>query len=314
MRVSPTFNSTSAPLLYRSVVLNGSTGLFNYTSSTVANELESRISQTKDCNLDYIDDVEFEMHYVSHYSRCSDAQSTRRQLNVSLLQIWIDPADVAWKCCSCLRGIVPRKLVFHNRVDFVASSDQVNPAIDKTVVTTHHVFENEYCEMWQFLPYAPKSGPMVIIFWSPPSDANEISELRVKLWKEMQEYLVEGAETGPYPQEMVFVNIEGIAATGIGNLAGTKTLCGHAARVNQETYLEGLDRHPGPHRVHGHTCCDYVKRARNTKFTFVTMRDYLKNWDWKGELTDEEVRPWLESQESVDEALESELEVEVGGE
>lgn len=155
---------------------------------------------------------------------------------------------------------------------------------------------------------------MVIIFWSPPSDANEISEMRVRLWKNLQEHLVGGAMFKLFPRELVLVNIERIAAAEIGKLAGTKTLCECAAQVNQEQFLKSLDEHPGPHRAHGQYCCGNIERARNTKFTFVTMRDYLKNWDWKGELTDEEVRPWLESQESVDEALESELEVEVGGE
>lgn len=316
MRVSSTFNSVAAPILYRSVSLKGSTGLSDYTLSGSGKELKSRISPTKNHNLDYINDVNFEQH---HICPSSNAQCTRRILHVSLLQVSADPTNPnptnsAWDRCNCLRGIAPRKLVFQNRVDYVSPFYGVQIAIDKTVVTTHHVFQNEYRYQSNFLLYAPKSGPMVIIFWSPPSDANEISEMCVRLWKILQGHLVEGAMFKLYPRELVLVNIERIAAADIGNVAGTKTLWEHAAQVNQEQFLERLDKHPGPHRPHGHTCCDNVKRARNTKFTFVTMRDYLKNWDWKGELTDEEVRPWLESQESVDEALESELEVEVGGE
>jgi hypothetical protein len=40
--------------------------------------------------------------------------------------------------------------------------------------------------------------------------------------------------------------------------------------------------------------CDYqLDYVRSTRFTFVSMRDYLANYDWRGEFTEEEIRPWM---------------------
>jgi hypothetical protein len=38
--------------------------------------------------------------------------------------------------------------------------------------------------------------------------------------------------------------------------------------------------------------------AQYPTFKFVSMREYLRDYDWAGEFTDEEVRPWLEEEEA----------------
>jgi hypothetical protein len=35
------------------------------------------------------------------------------------------------------------------------------------------------------------------------------------------------------------------------------------------------------------------------EYKFISLREYLKTYDWTGEFTDEEVRPWLEEVEGT---------------
>jgi hypothetical protein len=37
-----------------------------------------------------------------------------------------------------------------------------------------------------------------------------------------------------------------------------------------------------------------AEEARQVKFVYISMKTYLAEYDWKGELTEEQVRPWLE--------------------
>jgi hypothetical protein len=207
------------------------------------------------------------------------------------------------------QNFIPRKLVFQDEVVSILPDRHIIAPIDKTVVISHNLHQNklESDGPFEFLPYAPKSGPMVFIFWSAPSYTSEAVESRRILWNEFQEDIFDGVKSDQYPQEIVFVNVERIAAPDIHELAGAKTLCDYAAEANQEQFNRTLDNHFAPDRRHRRRCCENVEKARNTKFTFVTMRDYLKNWDWAGDLTDEELQPWLESQEMADEGLEVEM-------
>jgi hypothetical protein len=39
-----------------------------------------------------------------------------------------------------------------------------------------------------------------------------------------------------------------------------------------------------------------AEEARQVKFVYISMKTYLAEYDWKGKLTEEQVRPWVEQE------------------
>jgi hypothetical protein len=92
------------------------------------------------------------------------------------------------------------------------------------------------------------------------------------------------------PNDIVLVNLEIPAGRDI-SLEDRKdmTPVQLATDTKQKAYLAYLARN-------GTTFPEFktAEQARQVKFTFVSMPTYLAEYDWEGELTEEEVRPWLE--------------------
>jgi hypothetical protein len=90
---------------------------------------------------------------------------------------------------------------------------------------------------------------------------------------------------------MVLVNFEGVAASA-GSLDGgvmdDESLAEMATRKTQEAYLAGLGTigtGVAPHKTD--------EDCRKVRFKFVSMTTYLAEFDWEGELTEEQVKLWL---------------------
>jgi hypothetical protein len=221
-----------------------------------------------------------------------------RKINVSLLHVSVDAArdqSTSWDCCTCYERIVPRKLVLDD--PFRYELWYLNPPTAKMVMISNDTFREddfETLDLFRCVLRFCGSVPMVFIFWSLQSSTNVDTESRQRYWREFQDALFAEADDEDFPQEMVFVNVEEIAASDLGILAGTKTPCDSAAEANQAKFIGRLDDHFSPHHGHTDSCCENIVKARNTKFNFVTMLDYLKNWDWKGEISDEVAKAWLD--------------------
>jgi hypothetical protein len=90
---------------------------------------------------------------------------------------------------------------------------------------------------------------------------------------------------------MVLVNFEGVAASAWSPDSGgmdDESLAEMATRKMQEAYLAGLGSigtGVTPHKTD--------EDCRKVRFKFVSMTTYLAEYDWEGELTEEQVKLWL---------------------
>lgn len=117
MRVSSTINSMVAPILYQSITLTGSTGIFDHTTASYRktnaeySNIPLRISQTKTHNLTLVINVDYEHHAESY---CSEHWHSAK-LSVSHMRVMIDPLDPRldqrWSPCTCIHRIKPDKLI-----------------------------------------------------------------------------------------------------------------------------------------------------------------------------------------------------------
>jgi hypothetical protein len=98
--------------------------------------------------------------------------------------------------------------------------------------------------------------------------------------------------------EFILVNAEQIAGRCLGLADDLPDLCERVSQDHITRYTKALDDISGSYldlAFSPQEQMDHFESARSTKFTFVTMKDYLTNWDWKGEFTDEQIKPWLEA-------------------
>lgn len=102
-----------------------------------------------------------------------------------------------------------------------------------------------------------------------------------------------------FPNEIVIVNMESLLMG--WQPEGEGPLDSHKARREKweelmERKLKGRYervRNSSPFGDHG-TRCKSVEEMENVSIKFITMEEYLANYDWTGEFTAEEIAPWLE--------------------
>jgi len=291
MRVSPTFNSVVAPILNQTVTLSGSTGLFKHLKPPWYHA--PRKTQIKKLNLAYISQVDFVLH---DDKACSDRSPRHDTLYADLLRISRNTHVGTGDRCRCVRAFVPRKLCV--KADLFVPT---NAPIDKTVLVGQPPFYHP--EYQGPTVRAPLHGPLVLIFLSRSSDSDTLSRRQSGSYDWTNAVSSLNPTTvlmHEYPKEIVFVNIERAAGQSLG-LAGTESnLCEEVQSLYTAKFRSGLKiaplvAEPRWSKKDRKKLLISIEAARSTKFAFVTMKDYLTKWDWKGELTDREIKPWLEA-------------------
>lgn len=138
MQVSSTNNSMVAPILYQSIKLTGSAGIFDYTTASNRkidadyNNIPLRISQTKTHNLTLVKNIDF-VHHAESY--CSEHWRSAT-LSVTHMRVMIDPLelrlDQQWSPCACIHRIEPVKLILE--IESTSTPHHWLKTTDKTII------------------------------------------------------------------------------------------------------------------------------------------------------------------------------------
>lgn len=125
------------------------------------------------------------------------------------------------------------------------------------------------------------------IYWSKGPDT---SLFAAPGWDLFLKRLFAVARLLACPAELVFVNFETVASRNVSPVDREGQTSSEAAtRAVQNAYLASLATaipSNGP-------LLKSEEEARQVRFKFVSMPIYLAKYDWEGELTEEQVRPWL---------------------
>jgi hypothetical protein len=249
-----------------------------------------RQSQDKATNLKYVEHVEYWGHKKGYCFTAADAKDWESMmLRPSILTMadnFLGPRD-----CSCIKYMSPRKLVARraglrqrriNHLHFdTETKTTVNVATDPIDL--------------QFLPLNldrlyRREGLNInksTLIWSDTYADMTLAAV----WDLFLTRLFGVARLATCPSDIILVNFETIAGRRI-SLEDRKDMTSpqvatDAIQKAYLAYLTGLDEMTSPG-------FKTAEQARQVTFTFLSMPTYLAEYDWEGELTEEEVRPWLE--------------------
>ena len=299
MRVSPTFNSVVAPILYRTVTLSGSTGLFKHLKPPWYHG--PRTTQIKELNLAYITEVDYKVHSAA---TCSDRWTHRAVLPTSVLRILPRlPIGTGFQECRCARAFLPRKLISPRELShfwYLCLANTVNTPVDKVVVVSEY-FIQDPLSVCGLTAFASQSGALVLVLWSDPQGPGAGTDPTLDLWRHFQADTIAGARSNrDHPMDIVIVNMEQVAGRYLGLTGDPSEWCELISEDHNAKFAQAMDAVtadvvksgciPGRHKR-----SNQIGPTRSTKFIYITMGDYLTTWDWKGELTDQEIKPWLEA-------------------
>jgi len=314
MRVSSAFNAISAPVLYQTIVLPH--GKMRPYGTMKGRRLPARLSSTKAANLELIKHVFVDQHpsNMKGFANKKYAVDTLR-LPISFLQY----ARECYKCvnlfsarptCQCIftRMYRPQKLVvmdarmnssvvnipgfetIRTLVFVIASSCSPHTSSQQTSATKLAGIERIVQIFWTSDPstacgvqLADQEGQDEEIEWFEPIDrytSHFTSGLRISIRN--------------YPQlkEIIVVN-GGQLHTYVLDLKARSSRREREIEFEDKIFrsLTKLGTDKATHRP-GHITFTYKDRVIEIKF--VSIWEYLEDYDWSGEFTEDEIKPWLD--------------------
>lgn len=119
-------------------------------------------------------------------------------------------------------------------------------------------------------------------------------------WKLFQHAMLATTLDGTASESVVLVNIGSVIANHLDPGGDPSLSCDIAKQDTEKKRDEMLERYlqTSPEES-GEALCKTVQEARKTTFTFVSMKEYLAEYDWKSELDEEKIKPWLEINEKA---------------
>jgi hypothetical protein len=275
MQVSPLFNSIVAPILYHTLKLDGSKGVFDHVSPTKT--IKGRKTLPKNRNLAHIKILD----KVIHDPHGCRLHGKTQGLRVDMIRVIASADDYHLHSpCDCLERIGHRKLLQRDWI-FSYRAIPVRREIDTIILGP--LLQLNGRRQWRSL-----AQRLVIVVRTGPTPPESDKVQNESNWKNFEDRLIDTLLQEPeFTRDITFVNTETFIAR-IAEPHGTENMsrCDLAAeymktRFDAKVKIEAK-------------LSPIITEIRSTKFTFVTMNDYLANYDWKGELNDEEIRPWLD--------------------
>jgi len=299
MRVSPTFNSIVASSLYRSVSINGKTKPFFASPRMSAEFQKTRRTHTKAINLEYVEEIVYTLHQKRGCTPTSRARTwdslTMRPRTLSI----VNPPtefDIENPACGCFDKITPRKLVLpyfiyfwafrgmeictqmHTTIIFSSKSPVDDPTMELPLISSIP---------WIWRVKEPNPNRAVMVFYSnPEQEDGRGSDPRP--WHYLRSRFFDEARYVGTPGDFLFVNIQSevaSAATDVDKKGKTDTDI--ADDLVRKAYLLHLSTSSArPFRL-----LKPEEEAQRVTFKFVTMKTYLTEYDWRGELSEDQARP-----------------------
>jgi hypothetical protein len=182
--------------------------------------------------------------------------------------------------CDCSKILTPPKLVYP---DNLSAWREVPPR----TVEVSILRSDQYKPGFMARPSPTRASKLVFVFWSSP---NEHQAWRFSyFWTTFLGAFLSVSIRAHYSRDITIVNVESAVSYLQLDGHGDRSPCEIAAEDTRKQILVFLNHFGSDNPL--------LDEIRSTKFTFVTMKDYLANYDWRGEFTDDEVRPWLEHRE-----------------
>lgn len=117
-------------------------------------------------------------------------------------------------------------------------------------------------------------------------DMPDIQHNTPKAWETFQKDILKAAQIANFPTEIIIVNMESKAVLKVQS----PDLAKAATEATQEAYIKSIPEFAGKDRK------KTTEQALNVRIKFVSMRTYLDEYEWKGELTERQVKPWMDIQ------------------
>jgi hypothetical protein len=318
MRVSSAFNEITGPILYTTIVLDG-LGTTPYDTSQWL-PIRSRLSQSPSNNIELIKNVIILPHTSPEFvKRLTGRRDSVESLRLPILDLngphvprsqeiqeYLKPPDEYR--CLLVNSFNPKKLVIHNSsIHTEHNIVSANRSLH-TLVFLISPTSSSYTNISSSCPVLDHSGikKNVHIVWPGgsleecgPDAPAQISDATLSRYMGYFSMGVRSSITD-YP------HLEGIVVVNGGQL--NHTIIGMQESLSRQDrdakfekiVLDALVR-LGKHKAkdqQGHYTFTFGSRTIN--IVFVSLREYVKTYDWSGEFTAEEARPWLESSQEED--------------
>lgn len=318
MRVSSTFNEITGPILYTTIVLDG-LGITPYYS-TQWSPVQARLSQSPSNHIGLIKNIIILPHtspdLVKGLIRRRDSVDTLRLPILDLngphvrrplgVHSYLNPPPKYR--CILVNSFNPKKLVvYDSRIHTEHNLVSANRSLH-TLVFLISPTSSAYRNKSGSCPVSNHSGikKIVHLVWlgdmlgtCAPHSPLENRDATIGGFMGYFSLGVRSSITDyPYLKDIVLVNGGQLHHTIIG-------MQENLSRQNRDAKFEKIVLNAlgrlGKHKAKeqsGHYTLTYG--ARNINIVFVSLRKCFKTYDWAGEFTAEEARPWLESREEED--------------
>jgi len=247
---------------------------------------QDRKTQTKAANFEHIEEVVYTLHqkrWCTPLSRIRTWDPLIIQDSVLRLEPLAEGIEIECPTCDCLSKIRPRKLVRPKRLDYETDFLSECDKREEVIVTKDR--RNAYLDISASNLEGSLNARRYIHL--DPRSHNH-NHAWSDLWSFFKTAMTQGS-----PDEFLIVNFESFIAKprDPNNRPARRSAIDAANRFVQKSYSTHLSKASDPPfwRLN-----KTDEEARKVQFKLVTMKTYLAEYDWRGELTDEQVRPWLE--------------------
>jgi hypothetical protein len=298
MRVSPTFNSLSAPLLYRSITIDDSTQ-WRFTRFPKTPDGLDRLTEDNLLNVKYVDEVRFN---YSHRGPCvKNILPATNTLDVSILKIfevrdWDGSSIDRSNRCTCTDNINASKIVYENCSlnQHITDTLPAKPPIQTiTNLLDGRVALTRIASGWALrhvrsLHYRPPLAATLVIVFRPTNSLSGNEHVRLRLLlANIRESVFLGVQKDVSP-DYICVNLESIL--------GPQDVENSTNRSPAELITANIEKEYSRFTQSAkftHLTIKPWKEVRPGQIKFVSMKTYFTEYDWRGEFTESEVKRYL---------------------
>jgi len=318
MRVSSTFNTITAPILYSSVIVEA--GKKNPYDTTRGSPVAARLSSDAAANVDMIRNVFVQSHPSIGVVKGLTTTITKLD-SIRVTTTILYHLQDCYQCrgemahlhtggfgCLFSRMVRPKKLVVSgSRVKTCLHNTSGYKTLDTIVfiIARNPSIQTDTRPKHPLQPSAAGIEKIVQVFWADnpsqvcgtvvQSDRTGRHTRPVQPIKDLMQEFNDGLKWHIIHHsqlaEIIIVNTQQIHPAVLFLPSGSSATERDASV--EATILTMLKTFPGAKFKHrpGSISMEYEKR--NIEIKFISLQDYLKTYDWSGEFTSEEVKPWL---------------------
>jgi hypothetical protein len=299
MRVSPAFNAIAGPRLYHTLTLGEASGLANPFGGTkrgvfdipvkkawMKKSKDKQKTQGKEKDLGLVRHIFFQGYFepeqFPRYFKLVDrgrCLHSVKSIRFASLPDWLDAkskSDYITEVSKRFTGL--EKLVLTGSTNLPQRYGGFTPTCNKAVILVGR----------QLGMYPPHLNPSSIlsrvdVFVYVCIDKGLSMAMGPHMSGVILDLAIHGSRKGLRPKTFIIVNSLLLQPDG----------------RPQETFQDCITRQVERKKREMEPNTTSPASWQYPTFKFISMREYLRDYDWAGEFTDEEVRPWLEEEDAI---------------